>query len=194
MSEERKLERALLLASEELARQGKAFALVGGLAVSARAEVRFTRDVDFAVAAADDREAEALVLNLGGRGYRPIASVEHEERKRLATVRLLSPEGVKVDLLFASSGLEHEIVQCASTLELFGSPGVRVAAAEELLSTKVLSMTDRRLQDRIDAQQLVAHNPDLDMARVRNNLRLIKERGFDRGEDLEAKLASLGVS
>ncbi len=34
-----------------------AYALVGGLAVSARAEPRTTRDVDLAVSVADDREA-----------------------------------------------------------------------------------------------------------------------------------------
>ena len=37
-------------------------ALVGGLAVSARAEPRFTRDVDFAVAVGSDKEAEQLIL------------------------------------------------------------------------------------------------------------------------------------
>jgi hypothetical protein len=194
MSEEKKLEGALLLVSDDLRRQGKRFALVGGLAVSVRAEIRFTRDVDLAVAVADDREAEALVLNLGSRRYRPIVSIEHDERKRLATVRLLSPEGVKVDLLFASSGLEHEIVTRASMLDVFGSRAVPVAEAEELLSTKVLSMTERRLQDRIDAQRLITYNPNLDMDRVRDSLRLIKERGFDRGEDLEAKLATLIAS
>ena len=35
-------------------------ALVGGLAVSARAEPRFTRDVDLAVAVVSDDEAERL--------------------------------------------------------------------------------------------------------------------------------------
>jgi hypothetical protein len=56
---------------------------------------------------------------------------------------------------------------------------------------KVLSMTDRRLQDRLDGLQLIACNPNLDLARVRENLRLIRERGYDRGEDLDSKLASL---
>jgi hypothetical protein len=37
--------------------------------LSVRAEVRFTRDVDIAVAVGDDAEAEALVHGLGARGY-----------------------------------------------------------------------------------------------------------------------------
>ena len=191
MTEAGAVERTLAAAAVELRRAGRPFALVGGLAVSMRAEVRFTRDVDIAVAVADDRDAESLVLSLGGRGYRPIASVEHEIRKRLSTVRLLSPQGIKLDLLFASSGLEHEIISRASTFEFPGVGGIPVAEAEELLAIKVLSMAERRLQDRIDAQSLIACSAKLDLDRVRDNLRLIEERGFDRGEDLHAKLATL---
>lgn len=38
------------------------FAVVGGLAVSARAEPRLTRDVDFAIAVANDSVAESIIL------------------------------------------------------------------------------------------------------------------------------------
>jgi hypothetical protein len=51
--------------------------LVGGLAVSVRAEVRFTRDVDIAVAVADDAEAESLTYELRLAGYTAVASVEN---------------------------------------------------------------------------------------------------------------------
>ena len=65
-----------------------AFALVGGLAVSARTEPRFTRDADFAVALPGDAEAEALIHNLRGQGYLVHAVVEQDAVGRLATVRL----------------------------------------------------------------------------------------------------------
>lgn len=160
------------------------FALVGGLAVSVRAEVRFTRDVDLAVAVHDDADAESLVYALKLQGYAAIASVEHEARGRLATLRLRSVEGVKVDLLFASSGIEHETVERASMIRLPSIGEVPVARAEELLSLKVLSMTDERLQDRIDARNLLRMNDNLDLDQVRDNLRLIAERGYARGQDL----------
>ena len=67
------------------------FALVGGLAVSVRAEPRLTRDVDVAVSVSDDSAAEEIVRNLAARGYRPDLVQEHE-RGRLATVRLTNPE------------------------------------------------------------------------------------------------------
>jgi hypothetical protein len=78
---------------------------VGGFAVSARAEPRFTRDIDAAVMADDDADSEALVRSLIGDGYMLLASVEQIETQRLATVRLGSPLGagdVVVDLQFAN--------------------------------------------------------------------------------------------
>lgn len=117
--------------------------------------------------------------------------MEHEARKRLATVRLLSPQGVKVDLLFASSGIEGEVIARASRVSLPGVGDLAVASAEHLLAMKVLSMTEQRLQDRLDARQLLTYNPGLDLGEVRRSLALIESRGFDRGQDLEAKLSSL---
>ncbi len=183
-------ERALRAIIFELAARGRTFALVGGLAVSIRAEVRFTRDVDLAVAVSDDADAEALVRELAAAGYRPVAVVEHEIAKRLSTVRLAAPEGVVVDLLFASTGLEREIAMRAEPVDLPDIGVVPVARAEELLAMKILSMRDARLQDRLDAQRLVEVG-DVDIAAVRADLALIHDRGFDRGQDLEVKLASV---
>ncbi|MEP7124300.1 MAG: nucleotidyl transferase AbiEii/AbiGii toxin family protein [Byssovorax sp.] len=174
-----------------LAQLGRPFALVGGLAVSLRAEVRFTRDVDLAIAATDDADVEQLVHTLGNVGYFPVATVEHLERHRLSTVRLASPKGVVVDLLAASSGIEAEVVARA-TLINFGEIGqIPVARAEELLAMKVLSMTKRRLQDRIDAVNLVLMNESLDLDSVRESLAEITRRGFHRDQDLLAKLADV---
>jgi hypothetical protein len=107
------LEHALRAVASDLATLERRFAVVGGLAVSARAEVRFTRDVDLAVASTGDADAEQVVHDLATRGYRVQATVEQDAVGRRSTVRLLSPAGVKIDLLFASSGIEPEIVQRA---------------------------------------------------------------------------------
>lgn len=191
MTDSGSVQAALGAAAGALSARGRKFALVGGLAVSIRAEVRFTRDVDFAVAVSSDDDAERLVMGLRADGYQPLASVEHDTQERLATVRLQSPQGVKVDLLLASSGIEAEVIARARPTELDGLGAVAVARAEELLSLKVLSMTELRLQDRIDARQLVLCNPDLDLEQVRANLALITQRGFHRDQDLNAKLEAL---
>jgi hypothetical protein len=182
-------ELALAAICRELVRLSRRFALVGGLAVSVRAEVRFTRDVDIVVLVSDDSEAESLAYELRLAGYAAVASIEHETRHRLSTVRLMSPAGVKVDLLFASSGIEAEIVDRATPVDFEGAGSVPVANAEELLAMKILSMTDTRLQDRIDAQHLLQFTPKLDISRVREHLARITDRGYAREQDLEAKLA-----
>ncbi len=111
---------ALEKMDEDLRSLNRRWALVGGLAVGARSEPRFTRDVDLAVWVADDRDAEALFFALGNRGYHPVALVEHELQQRLATARLVArgegEEGVLVDLLVASSGIEVEIVESATPI------------------------------------------------------------------------------
>jgi len=79
---------ALRTITADLDRYGQRWALVGGFAVSARAEPRFTRDVDIAVAVPDDDAAEGVVRTLMSLGYRLVASVEHDAAGRLATIRL----------------------------------------------------------------------------------------------------------
>jgi len=184
------LEEALAATVGALRKRGRRFALVGGLAISVRAEIRFTRDIDLAVEVRDDQDAEALVRDLRAEGFGVVATVEHDVKHRLATVRLVI-RGVKVELLCASSGIEPEIVAAATPIEVLGAGAIPVAIAEDLLATKVLSMTDRRLQDRIDARKLLQFRDDLRIDRVRSQLALIQSRGFHQNQDLDAKLSEL---
>ena len=113
------LEAALRQIHTDLTEAQVSFALVGGLAVSARAEPRFTRDADLAVVLASDAEAEALIHSLRARGYGIEAIVEQGAVGRLATVRLTRSSNLQapvVDLLFASSGIEREVVGDASRI------------------------------------------------------------------------------
>ena len=190
MSEPRP-EEALAHITRELRRLGQPFALVGGLAVSVRGEVRTTRDVDLAVAVRSDRELETLVSDLAATGYRAVASVEQEERGRLATVRLGSPLGFIVDLLAASSGIESEAVAAATAVEFDGVGPVPVATAEDLLAMKLLSARVGRARDWDDARGLLETNPGLDLGMVRARLGLIESRGYARKQDLLAKLQTL---
>lgn len=185
------IEAALADITQKLLDMGRPFALVGGLAVSFRAEVRFTRDVDLAVVANDDADFEGLVFDLRSSGYFPLATVEHTQQKRLSTARLQSPLGFVVDLIAASCGIEREVVERATLVDLPGVGQLPVARSEELLAMKILSMTERRLQDRIDARNLVLFGDNLDLAAVEDNLNRIVARGFHREQDLHAKLAGL---
>jgi len=123
-------EAALRQIDADLTRAHVSFALVGGLAVSVRTEPRFTRDADLAVALASDAEAEALIDELCAHDYRMEAVVEQEAVGRLATVRLTRSSELQapvIDLLFASSGIEREVVAEAEPIELLPNLTIGVA-------------------------------------------------------------------
>ncbi len=178
----------------DLDRHQARYAVVGGLAVSVRAEPRLTRDVDVAVSVANDDDAEALVRALNPDGYRIVTLVEQERSKRLATVRLITPgqdeAGVVADLLFASSGIEQEVVAAAESLEVLRGLEVRVAQVGHLIALKLLARDDRhRPQDADDLAALRRVADDEQIARAREAVQLIAARGFARGRDLPAAFA-----
>ena len=155
---------------------------VGGLAVSARTEPRFTRDADLAVALASDAEAEALIHSLRTRDYGVEAVVEQEAVGRLATVRLTRSRKLQapvIDLLFASSGIEREVVAEAEPIELLRHLTIGVARTGHLIALKVLSRDDvKRPQDLIDLRALLrVASPD-ELTRARDSLALIAVRGY----------------
>jgi predicted nucleotidyltransferase len=166
-------------------------ALIGGLAVSFRAEPRNTRDVDFAVAVAGDAQAEAIVRDLSARGYGLVTALEHNVTGRLATVRLRparTPTTI-VDLLFASSGIEPEIVAAAEAVELAPDFILPVARTGHLIAMKLLARDDKaRPQDRVDLAALLLAASEDEIERARSACALIAVRGYARGRDLDEEL------
>lgn len=173
---------------------GPAFAVVGGLAVSVRTEPRFTRDVDVVVAVGDDAEAEALSLFLQHCGYQVAGAFEHENG-RMSTVRLVppggDPEGVLVDLLFASSGIEAEIVAGAEFLEVLPGVVLPVARTGHLIAMKLLSVDARRANDAQDLVALLAAADVAELVAAREAIAWITSRGYHRGRDLSVALSVL---
>ncbi len=167
---------------------GYRWALVGGLAVSVRAEPRFTRDIDLAVAASSDQDAEALIRRLVTAGFTVLATLEHDVLQRLATVRLIPPGGtldsIVVDLLFASSGIEREICTAAEPLEIASGLTVPVARTGHLLAQKILSRGPDRLQDDLDIRALMAGVDHAEKNRCRQALQAVADMGANRGKDL----------
>lgn len=180
------LEAALQRIAADLRRYGRQWALVGGVAVSARAEPRFTRDIDVAVAVSDDADGEDLVRLLLGDGYRMLASVEQDETGRLAGHRPfgspLSGGDVVVDLLFASSGIEPEVVQAAEITEVVPGLLLPIAITGHLIALKLLARDDQeRPQDVADLRALQTVATSADYQAAREAVRLISARGFNRG-------------
>jgi predicted nucleotidyltransferase len=190
------LEAILRAAALDLTDLGLRWALVGGLAVSARTEPRFTRDVDLVIAVRGDQDAEQAVHALQRRGYRVHALVEQEAAGRLATARLVprgeDEAGIVLDVLFASSGIEPEIAESAEPLEILPGLRVPVASVGHLLALKLLSRDDRtRPQDQVDLVQLLRVAESLDIEAARHAVALIHSRGFPRDRDLSRDLERL---
>ncbi|MGH3865745.1 MAG: nucleotidyl transferase AbiEii/AbiGii toxin family protein [Pseudonocardiaceae bacterium] len=188
-----RVEAALRRIASDLDSRQAEWALIGGFAVSARAEPRFTRDVDVAVLVDGDAAAEQLVRSLTADGYGLEALVEQDAVGRLATVRLISPGangvGVVVDLIFATAGIEAEIVAEAEVLEILPGVSMPVAAAGHLVALKLLARDDEtRPQDAADLLALASVLGPEDRRTARTAVELIVERGFGRGRSLSALL------
>lgn len=187
------LERSLRRCLDDLQALGCRFALVGGLAVSARAEPRLTRDADLVVAVTDDAEAEALLARLRLAGYSVRALVEQTATGRLATARLVRDgDSLVTDLLFASSGIEREIVDEAEDLAVLPDLVVATASVGHLIALKLLARDDRnRPADADDLAALSTIADDADWESATRAVELIVERGYSRGRDLAESLREL---
>jgi len=183
------VESALRRAVADLNALKTRWALIGGLAVSARTIPRFTKDLDFAVAVADDSEAEGVVHRLQSRDYAPVEILEQDYVKRLSGVRMAhGGSDVVVDLLFASSGIENEVVASADRLEVLPRLTVPVATTPHLIALKVLA---GRSQDLTDLGYLIPSATPAELDAAREAVKLIQARGFNRGQDVVADLGTL---
>jgi hypothetical protein len=199
-----RLRAALIRLQTDLLASQASWALIGGLAVSARAEPRTTRDIDVSISVSGDPAAERIVSSFLRRGYQVESQLEQGEAGRLATMRLRIPGeeggGVIADLLFASSGIEPEVVAAAETLEVMPGVFMPLARTGHLLALKVLALDlerpERRPQDLGDIRELLRVADEKEVQRARLALDLITRRGFarsteDRPRDLRAEFEGL---
>lgn len=189
------LDHALIRLDRDLRALGLRWALIGGLAVSFLTEPRTTRDLDVAIAVSGDSEAERVTLSLRMRGYTPHPdgdTLEQIDVNRLATVRFvapaLDPGEIGVDLLFASSGIEDEVVAAAQVHAVLPGLYIPVAKIGHLLALKILA---GRGKDWVDARVLWQFADPEDLRLAKESLELIQKRGYNRRKDLLAEFTRL---
>ena len=189
MSHASQLAQTLSQVSVHLSALSYDWALVGGLAISARCEPRFTHDLDLAISVASDEQAELLTFKLIRRGAQMSFLLDQDEQGRLSMVRLLmgSSSVSPVDLLFASSGIEAEVIQGATHLEVFSQVYAPVASIAHLAALKLLSASHKRLKDLADLSALREVATEEDCKFTQEACALITQRGFHRGLDLSAR-------
>jgi hypothetical protein len=165
------------------------YCLVGGFAVSVRARPRLTHDIDLAVLTKDDKQTEELIRALQRDGFTVGTILENSAAGRLATARLNVSRGREVDfvvdLLFASSGIEPEIVAGGEPLEVFPGLTLKVARREHLLAMKTLSADDEtRPHDVDDLLALIKAASAHEIRAAESLCEVITARGYNRGRDL----------
>jgi hypothetical protein len=123
------------------------------------------------------------------RGYALASLVKQDYVNRLATARLVRPEAgtssAFIDLLFANSGIEDEIVRRADLLEVLPDVFMPVASVGHLIALEALA---GRHQDLTDLGYLISAASDADLSEARVSAALIEERGFNRGQRLSEDL------
>ena len=162
------------------------WALIGGLAVSTHANPRFTNDIDLSVSATSDKEVEHIVFQLQQRKWKAEHIFEDKEKNYISTVRFTHPQhpDIFIDLLFASSGIETEIVEQALSLEAIPDVEIKVAQIGHLLALKILSEAPGREQDTLDIRALLQEANDIDIKKAKEACVLITSRGFHRERNL----------
>lgn len=193
-----RLQKALIRLDTDLRAGGFRYALVGGFAITLRAEPRTTRDLDVVLVVSGDQEAERVALVLRMRGYtdHPKGAAIERSDGRLATIRLISPPvdeegaGVQIDLLVACAGIEPEVVAASQLLEVMPQVFIPVARSGHLVAMKVLAA---RPQDLEDIRMLLREMGEADLELAQESLVLIERRGFleDSTRSLLAELGRL---
>lgn len=169
---------------------GRSWALIGGLAVAARATpAHLTSRVEAAVADSSDEAAAAIGKRFAELGYRSVPVTARPHAAGAEILHLISPapqrRTVFVDLLLAVSGIEPDVVAAADRITVLGRQ-IPVAKLGHLLALKLLA---NRPQDQMDGLRLILAAIEAEMLRAREALDLIAERGFARdGRDLQAEL------
>jgi hypothetical protein len=93
-----------------------------------------------------------------------------------------------LDPLFASSGIEPEIVAAADTIEAVPGFSVPVARPAHLVALKVLARDDRTRPHDRELAALLGHADGAALQEAREALTLVTRRGYNRTRDLLAML------
>lgn len=155
------------------------FCLVGGLARGFYAEARSTKDVDFAVAAPTDERVDEILRGLRFAGFHEREMFFHKETGALWTARFTFGEDeTRMDLLFATSGIEDAVVRDAVVKEVAEGLSVPVVARAHFLAMKCIA---GRPHDLADIALLLAGASASEKRRVPSLLKLAPEQKRERG-------------
>ena len=129
---DRALQTTLLDLTKWLRREGISFAVIGGIAVIARGEARFTADIDIVVELELDAALQ-LVERLSSSPFRPLfPDVQEIVQKAFLLPISHVTTNVRVDVAVGLSGFEQQAIKRSTEVSLGGGL-VPVVTAEDLI-------------------------------------------------------------
>ena len=120
------------------------YAVVGGIANAIWGEPRATIDVDVTVAVPE--QDLAMTVTAVSARFRPAVPDPVTFVERTRVLPLDTPEGVRIDVIFALMPFELEAIRRAGEVSIAGR-AVRVVTAEDLVLMKIVSERPRDLGD-----------------------------------------------
>ena len=148
----------LVTLSRMLEREGIDYALIGGHAVNAWLEPRFTGDVDIVVAAGSD-DFDRLKRILADQGFTVTREYGAEQPSGPDFVRFESASSpLVIEVQAAKTRFQGEAIRRATP----GASGARIATVEDLIVMKLIA---DRPKDQVDLVGLVTL-PEIDWAYV----------------------------
>jgi predicted nucleotidyltransferase len=150
-----------------LTEEGISGAIVGGIAVSIRGRPRVTDDID-AVILGDELGWDIAVESAASYGITPRIEnvIEFAARTRVLLLHHTA-SGIDLDVSLGGLQFEAELVARSSLIDV-GAVRLQVATAEDLIIMKALA---RRPRDIADIEGILDTNPNLDLDRIREQLR-----------------------
>lgn len=150
------------------------YVIVGGVAVTAVGEPRFTGDLD-AIVFTDLDELRHLLELAVGRGFKAVIEDEIETASAGGSVRLTRGK-FHFDLIVRSLFIEDQALERSRNIKVFRRT-VRFPSPEDLLVLKVVA---GRTRDLLDAEGIWRrHGPALDRAYVRRTLQKLCDLAED---------------
>jgi hypothetical protein len=125
-------------------------AVVGGLAVGAWGKARLTRDVDLKILLR--RDERQRLLDLLAADYKPFKADLDDMFQHNGIAFVLSPEGVRIDVMLTDIEFDEQIIARAKMIELVPGRPARVCSPEDLIVMKIIAA---RPQDDIDVAGII---------------------------------------
>lgn len=179
--------RSVELLADTFAARSVRYAIIGGLATLMRGRPRFTQDVDVLLDV-PQLALPGLLEELKDRGFDldVLEVVRQYTRQHITAFRF---NDVRIDWLKPVLPLYARTIEYASELDWMEGHTLRVAEAEGLILTKMLSF---RSQDQVDIETLLAANrDDIDLAFIRREWATVSEGEEPRTAWLEEAMRRL---